>query len=871
MPVHALRRLLLLLLCPALGLAETYRVDGVNGDDANDGVQQPFKTIARGLQALQLSDTLVLTPMDEPYRESIPLRPGGTAAAPMVIDGGGATISGADPALQTGWTEAGGIHKLAQVTEVHFLFGPDCRYEQGKSPTEMGPEEWFWKSGELFFRPAAGKTPADYRLEMSVRISGIIATGVGQCIIRNLTAMHFYNDGFNIHNGSAPLWFENIRGVWNGDEGFSAHENCECYVRGAEFSHNYWHGINDIDFARTFYQNIVCRDNRSKGIWFIGGMHSVTDSEVSGSPTQVMCSLTSRLKFPRAEEHPLRQSIANFRSVVVDAKPNEAAVVVTSDGVGIFEHCLIRGGRIGVQVDQGGRAYLLNSIVSGAAELAVRSAGQFAADYNLYWPGRFQLNGTDYGPEQFAAYQQAGGNDEHSWVEEPKFIGATTYASRASHAAGGAHGARAFGGPDLGLEQRLPRPTETNIVPPGARALPDGGELFSYDFERENPWGRLFPVPETNQAKAKVEGTSTLSIEQAHGGTRSAKLSVKLPAGPPNSFNLKLFSSQFEYRYPVTAVKYWLYGDGSGRTLRTRLRDKSGECFYDAAIKIDWTGWREVAWDLTVRPPELISVGDGNQQQDVPPLEVVAEIEAAAGSEVTLYLDDLEVTTGTPGAAAPVQPAQPAQPAPPAQPAQPAATGALPEIDLPSPVAPGPPPSATRTADGRTIETYDFETGNLWGRLYPDPEQTKAGEIAHGRIGLSTEQAHGGTHSAKLEIELADGQRLKLFGFRLPYTEPVRAMRFWLYGDGSGRQFVMRVRDRSGEGFFSAPRSLDWSGWRQVTWDLVAEPPASVLGGDGNKAMDGPTMEVVLEFNRVAGETRPLVLYFDDLELERGG
>jgi hypothetical protein len=55
--------------------------------------------------------------------------------------GGGAVLSGADPAPKAGWRENAGVFALDQRVEVKFLFGPDVCYAAGKSPTELLPEQ----------------------------------------------------------------------------------------------------------------------------------------------------------------------------------------------------------------------------------------------------------------------------------------------------------------------------------------------------------------------------------------------------------------------------------------------------------------------------------------------------------------------------------------------------------------------------------------------------------------------------------------------------------------------------------------------------------------------------------------------------------
>lgn len=636
-----------------LGHAATYKVDGKTGADTNDGINAPFKSIAPALRLLQPGDTLVLTPMAEPYRESIPLKVHGTPQAPIVIDGGGATISGADPAPKQGWQEAGGVFSVAQPTEVKFLYGPGCRYEMSKTPEALQNEQWAWKEGKLYFKPAAGKTPADYDLQMSVRISGILTSGAGQIIVRNLTAIHFFNDGFNIHSGSAPLWFENIKGLWNGDEGFSCHENVEAFVRNGEFSNNYWHGIADVGIARTYYQNITVRDNRAKGIYFIGGMHSVTDAQISGSAIQIALAPSDQRGLPAFDRMPLKTSVTNLRNVVVDSTPEQTGLVVTSGAQGVVEHCVIRGGNVGVQVDDGATAYVLNSIISGAKTAEVVANGTYAGDYNLYFPGRFSVKATNYSPEQFGNYIEATGNDQKSYVEEPKFIGDTLVASKASHAAGGALTV-GIGGPDIGLELRQTRPDEPGVqaAPPAAQAVAvaggapvqtETGEVIRYDFEEVNSWNLIYPEPDKAPDGTPIAWKAELSTEQFHGGAKSGKFEATLPEGGPARYNVKLFSQKMPYTRPVVAMRFWLYGDNSGRRLGLRVRDARGECFYRTSARIDWSGWKQISWNLQQEPPASISAGDKNQKQDGPPMELVMDVSAAAGEKLVLYVDDLEV------------------------------------------------------------------------------------------------------------------------------------------------------------------------------------------------------------------------------------
>jgi hypothetical protein len=628
--------------------AETYVVDGARGNDDNDGISAPFATIARGTREVGPGDTLRIVPMDEPYRESLVLRRHGLRGAPIVIEGGGAILTGADPAPADGWTQADGVWRVPLESHRRMMvFGEERHFLRGTSSTELDTEQWFWEDDTFFFRPAEGKTPADYDLRLSIdRSSGVVTTGAGFIIVRDLTCINFWNDGFNLHGGTGPIWFENIVGNWNGDEGFSAHENTEAYVHGGEFSHNYWHGINDIQFSRTHFVDVVCRDNRSKGVRFNGGIHSLIDCEISGSPVNVELMEASRSPLPGARQHPLAVSFTNLRNVIVRSEADEIGVLIRNNAQAAIEHCLLIGGAPVVQVEEGGRAHLINSVVSAGTEHEVITDGEYFADHNLYHPGRFLLAGVLFGPEEFEAMRAAREHDENSLIAEPVLHADGLHLSPASPGYRGADSGY-YGGFAIGPENRREAVSGGAAGVPIAEGvveeLPDGGRRIAYDFEAQNPWSRVFPEPERNAAGIAVGGASELSDEQARSGERSARLHVTAPDGEPARYNIKLFSVNLPFDRPIRRISYWLFGDGSGRRALTRIRDRTGESFYDAPFSVDWEGWREVTWDVSERPPARIGGGDGNLQQDGPTMELVVEISLAAGEQMTLFFDDLEV------------------------------------------------------------------------------------------------------------------------------------------------------------------------------------------------------------------------------------
>ena len=97
MPCRQLvRSLLLSSLLPLVGAARTVFVDNRTGDDARDGAsaEMGVRSLQRAVALCGPGDTLRLAP-GEPYRESLAFgTKGGTATAPIVVEGQGAVLSG---------------------------------------------------------------------------------------------------------------------------------------------------------------------------------------------------------------------------------------------------------------------------------------------------------------------------------------------------------------------------------------------------------------------------------------------------------------------------------------------------------------------------------------------------------------------------------------------------------------------------------------------------------------------------------------------------------------------------------------------------------------------------------------------------------
>ena len=154
-----------------------------------------------------------------------------------------------------------------------------------------------------------------------------------------------------------------------------------------------------------------------------------------------------------------------------------------------------------------------------------------------------------------------------------------------------------------------------------SRAVPEGAELPAYDV--------------------------SLSSEETFSGDGSLRVELRFPEDYEESWQeIKLFTQPLEVD-DVRQVRFYLHGDGSGRTLRVRVRDESHEHHYVDAGTIDWKGWKAVVADFE-NQTSSITGGDENKRIDGPTVTVVFHITHTAENplESVLYIDDLAVQAG---------------------------------------------------------------------------------------------------------------------------------------------------------------------------------------------------------------------------------
>ena len=160
----------------------------------------------------------------------------------------------------------------------------------------------------------------------------------------------------------------------------------------------------------------------------------------------------------------------------------------------------------------------------------------------------------------------------------------------------------------------------------------------------------------------------------------------------------------------------------------------------------------------------------------------------------------------------------------------------------------------------------DFEGGAPAQTVQWSQKVEEGGPQPSYEVGLSDENPHTGAQSLRIEMNVPEGiarQELKVFLTDLRVDE-LEGLRLWLYGDGSERKLVVRVRDASQEHHYFQAGKIDWTGWGEVACNY-ASGPVSIAGGDENKRIDGPKVSVVFQIGHAAGQPAQSVYYIDDL------
>lgn len=239
--------------------ADDLVIDNVRGSDyQNDrgyapgpATHGPYRTIARALAVAGPGDRIVLTKTDQPYRECVSLngdKLSGTSTEPLILIGNGATLDGSEATNPIGWRTVPQEQGLWEYVDTPPGFGlllsSNQTLGQWKPKSEqgnlslIGTNTWTRQQGRFLFRPAPGKGPRDYHLQMTVQTTGITLYDIQHVQIQDLTIRGFRIDGINALDRATHIKLSNVTVIDNGRSGISVGGASHVTVDSSEVSDN---------------------------------------------------------------------------------------------------------------------------------------------------------------------------------------------------------------------------------------------------------------------------------------------------------------------------------------------------------------------------------------------------------------------------------------------------------------------------------------------------------------------------------------------------------------------------------------------------------------------------------------------------------
>ena len=347
--------------------ASVYYVNNIIGEDSHDGLSsdKPFKTIRQAMSKLSPGDTLIMA-SGCIFHESMIFQHSGTPSAPVTVEANGSILSGREKVPADNWKQIeDGLWLNANHVQTGALrprlFNGDGRmisvHFQTK-PQDLKPGEAVWNKNGIYYRAAAGEKPAEKEFYGTYKESGVVLLNHNYVVVNNIITENFANDGVNAHGSCRGLIFRNLISRWNGDDGFSIHEDVQACLYGAHLHHNDF-GIPDISISRSSFFGVLSEDNRSIGGDFHGGMRSIEDSMFrNNGEMQLRFATNGATYMGLKKDNPLENARVYLKDVLVCGGHGAALQAKGKADVTAFQ-CTFVNTETGIDVEEKGAIHLV--------------------------------------------------------------------------------------------------------------------------------------------------------------------------------------------------------------------------------------------------------------------------------------------------------------------------------------------------------------------------------------------------------------------------------------------------------------------------------------------------------------------------------
>ena len=300
------------------------------------------------------------------------------------------------------------LKKVEELAPGEWTYVPDApivRKSEGGRPWDARRVK-----GAFYIKIDPTKALADYRIEAPIRANGVSLSGrCEHLVIRNVTSTHVHNDGFNIHGYTRDILFENVKAIDCGDDGVSAHDDCQIRVNGLVSSGNST-GICDVGDSVSHYNRVFIKDCLGHDLYFLDtNEHSISNSVVQSSAWRVLV-LTGG-------QHTNKVCTLRLDNVFIQRVTATNEVRVAAGAV--FEGRRLTLLNLNFQAT-GGAVTLRDSIVAGTPppEVTIWKDVKWVADNNVYDLKSLRLDKTFFTAKTFAGFQRATGQDKISqWTK----------------------------------------------------------------------------------------------------------------------------------------------------------------------------------------------------------------------------------------------------------------------------------------------------------------------------------------------------------------------------------------------------------------------------------------------------------------------